>query len=288
MKTALILIIAAILLSTGMILWSTQQKVQRSDMVTTTCMTEVEPVRQMSTSQFFPSEKVHTVDVAVPVNVELDETFTGVELIGDTTLFKYIQVTVNDYRKAPGSISIKFRPLQEHGFNKEGNYFIRTWAGGDTLGRKRVAAANITARIGIGGPEPTDQRKRTFRFTGCPKIYSQTPITGSSIEWRANRVDSMWVGLNVDNFNFVTAHKAFIKLTGRADRANYKISGALLDGRELVSKEVYISGHGSTIQVFASEIFNAGNLSGAEVQLHGNPSFLKNPEVKSSVITKMK
>ena len=170
MKTGSLLIIAAISLSAGTVLWSTRQKVQRSYLASQSCLVGVEAVKQTANAQFFPSERVHRVEVTVPVNVELDETFTGVELTGDTALFRYLEVMVNGYRKASGSISVKMKPMREHGINKDGNYFSGVRYGGDSLGRKLVEEANITARIGIGTPEHADQRKRTFRFTGCPKI----------------------------------------------------------------------------------------------------------------------
>jgi len=293
MKTALILIIAAILLSTGTILWSARQKVQRAGMVMTTCMTEVEPVRQMTSSQFFPSEKVHTVDVAVPVNVELDETFTGVELIGDTTLFKYIQVTVNDYRKAPGSISVKFRPLQTRGFSKDGNYFIKTQYGGDGIARNLVAAANITARIGIGQPEDLRSSERNFHFRQCRTITTKSPLSGEFIRWETTNVDTVIAHFEVKNLNYKADlpvapdnRSNYMKLTGHVSRVNYLLYFTHLDAGELFSTETYFTSvHQSDIHVFASNIFNVNNLSDTDVKLSGNPKYRRIKAEDQSMIT---
>lgn len=282
MKLGLPVAVSAVALFSGTITWSTFITVQRDVFqLTEASLTSPEPDRREAGRFIFHSGPVTSVDVQAPVVVELDETFTGVELLGDTSAFRYLQVSVG---KGPDRILIRQAPTKivERQNRKHLVYE-------DSLATK-IKSSNIVVKIGIGKGTDKYPYQRNISFSRCKKVVANAPVHGGILLLYLKHVDSVRLNLDVQilQVNQSTfgdsTYRPHLQFSGTVKQAGYSaLEFTDLDAEQLHAREVYLKGGlMSSLRIYASEVANLTGVDRSKLHLSGNPTYTKIKEATNS------
>jgi hypothetical protein len=227
------------------------------------------PARREAGLFFYPSGPVLSVYVNLPVAVELDESFTGIELRGDTSVFKSLRTSI----LPGGHLMVGQMPVKITATPRGRSAIYE-----DTV-FQQIKAADITVRIGIGSGSAGAQSKRRFNFKNCKIIRAATPIHGTIIDMYLFKVDTVALNLNAEALDMKEQNasdwdkRPCIQLSGTVCQANFNhLKDIHLAAKNLRAKEVYISkAENALLEIQASEIANLRNLDGCTLRLDGNP-----------------
>lgn len=269
MKTGVILVAAAVALFFATMLWSVRQPVQwqgKDGQV----IPALQVSRASSTSLFYDIGQFVSCSVHIPVHVMLDESFSGVEITGDTSFSKKVKVHLPFFGHGENTskkLIIAFDEVHTSGaINYEGysEDFPKLIRQFDSI--------DITVRIGLQ-PDPAKNTDRNLDFRYAKSVNSVTAISAKKLNLSAGRGTA---DLMLDTRNLsMMAENTFVKLKGHANRACfYTVNKARLDAKELITKEVYYQGsEGSYLDVFASDIVHGYYSPTATINISGNPPY---------------
>jgi hypothetical protein len=277
MKIAILMVTTAISLFAGTVIWSARTPVERTIINKGNSVYSV-PDRKTTHSWYYQSEHAQIFNVNAPVHVELDDSFYGVELLGDTSFFKYFTIQINKNPLLRASINISTVTATIPARNVYTHQVFVPSSVTDSINNQLLNAANITIRIGIGSGSTDGERQ--FAFSACKTVTSMTPITEGRILIEAYDADSLAFHLQVKNFELYSETslknpvKHVAKLTGKTDQAHYRITGIDLQAHDLISKESYLlQCKDSNIDIFATEIANAREMVNCPLKISGNPPY---------------
>lgn len=273
--------ILAIVLFTGTIIWSSfkiiSHPVKRYD------RQEMEigqtPDRVTGNSHFFQAEYSHSIRIDAPVLVELDDSFEGVELLGDTALFSQIWVKTGKNNGLDEGIDIGVRLLNpRHLLNVDSTEDGKPTQ--DLLRRKALAQANLKVRIGVGLHTRKTPSARHFSFGHCKKISTKQPLKGSNVMMNFFMVDSLDLNLDMDQLtldfpNFSPQPFTSARLQGQCRRvaANNFFNG-VFDGSGFVVRDFYMRNIKSAdVKIHATEIARIREVEASNVVVEGNPLY---------------
>jgi hypothetical protein len=278
MKTGMSLVVTAVTLFAGTVIWSSMKPIAQKKFSMTeldiNAMEEHAADRKSNNSWYFQSEAAMFYEVSAPVQVEIDESFFGVELLGDTSLFQYLIVDVNNDKNIRRSIEVRER--------------TSAVVAGDTVKTAEnisqlLQSANITVRLGVGSGKDffdrKDSRPRTIRLTSCRNVRSATPITGKRVLVESEGIDSMFLNVDTQLFSLVTdagqkKSRQYVQLTGATGRAHYMLKETTLEADHFYSKESYLDRCSNAgIRIFAAEIVNSRRTPGCKIDISGNPVY---------------
>ena len=262
MKTGLVMVISAVALFTGTMVWgafkTVPKKVYHYDMYDPKNARMPDSVSALS--YFYNAEKFVHVNISAPVNVELDNRFNGAELRGDTSLFKYLLVSTEDneidlHLKNPGLAENKaVLDLLSH--------------------------AGITIRVGVVSGRMEGPDSRRFSFWRCKKINTIKPISGKEFNIHLSESDTVSMQMDVDNLTIdfpKLSEKApgLVHLEGNSHRvAINNFSRGTLDATRLLTKDIYVNTcKDANIRVYASDLARIRQLENFTVQVEGNPAY---------------
>lgn len=256
------MVISAVALFTGTMVWgafkTVPKKVYHYDMYDpkNARMPDSVSVR----SYFYNAEKFVHINISAPVNVELDNSFNGIELQGDTSLFKHLLVSTEN--KDIG-VHLKNPGLAE---NK---------AVLDLLSH-----AAITIRVGVVSGRMEDPDSRRFSFWRCKKINTAMPISGRAFNIHLSETDTVSLQMDVENLTIdfpKLSEKApgLVQLEGNCRRvAITNFSRGTLDTTRLLAEDVYVSNSkDASIRVYASDLARIRQVENCTVQVEGNPAY---------------
>ncbi len=275
MKLGLAMVVSAVSLFSGTVIWSTQKTVERAVYRSGNPDSRSDiPVRRSDRLFFYSIDRpLAIVNVNAPVSVELDEGFTGVELHGDTSLFSALRVTTQY-----GILNISRRPLRKT--TAQGG--SREWVVYNDSLLQQLKAADIRVRVGIGAG--ADLPKQYFDFKNCKKVSSATPVQGGFVHFNLFQVDSTQFSLRM---KAVEVHQngkpgPVLALSGSVNQLFFsQLVEGKVDTRQLHAREVYVrNAHKTDLELFATEIANLRQLDSCTVKISGNPPFTKISEVK--------
>jgi hypothetical protein len=278
MKTGMSLVVTAVTLFAGTVIWSSMKPIAQKKFsmaeLDIIAMEEHTADRKSSNSWYFQSEAAMFYSVAAPIHVVIDESFFGVELLGDTSLFQYLKVGVNNDKNIRRSIEVIGRSSMV--------------VAGDTVKtaeniNQLLRSANITVRLGVGSGKDffdhKDSRPRTISLTSCRNVQSATPITGKRVLVESEGIDSMFLNVDTQLFSLVTdagqkKSRQYVQLTGATGRAHYRLKETTLEANNFYSKESYLDlCNNAGIQIFASEIVNSRRMAGCKTDISGSPVY---------------
>ena len=214
---------------------------------------------------FYASGPIHSLIVQVPVSVELDNSFNGLELLGDTSMFKLLRISTGHGPVLIGQASTKTAHQNPNDPEERVNK--------DSLD-PRIKAANIRIRVGIG-PELA---KRRLSFNSCKKVTCVSPIQGKKVFFMLLGVDSVQLNLDVEALECMSSWgghtRPYLELSGNAGQAYfYHLENVHLSAAQLRTREAYIRGaYGSDLEIQATDIANCTILNHCSLQLTGNPT----------------
>ena len=269
------MVVSAVSLFSGTVIWSTQKTVERNIFrLETNDARWVLPGRQTGNSFFYPaSRELLSVQVNAPVTVEVDEGFSGIELLGDTSLFRGLGVSFQY-----GALHVGQRPTRKTTRQSDG---AERLVYDDSL-KQQIKAADLTVRVGIGPGAGTPRRQLDFK--NCKKVTCTTPIRGEVMQINLFRVDSANINLQVNAVELSQSGSgaAVIQLSGTAAQVFFSaFMGGRVDMKQLKASEVYVrNGHNAQLDLYASEIANLQGLDSCSVRLSGSPRYTKIREVE--------
>lgn len=262
MKTGLVMVISAVALFTGTMVWGAfklvPKKVYHYDMYDSKNARMPDSVSAQA--YFYNAGKFVHVNISAPVNVELDNSFNGAELRGDTSLFKYLLVSTEDNEI---DLHLKNPGLAE---NK---------AVLDLLGQ-----AAITIRVGVVSSRMEGPDSRRFSFWRCKKLSTLNPVSGKEFHIHLSETDTVSLQMDVDNLTIdfpKLSEKApgLVRLEGNSRRvAINNFSRGTLDATRLLTKDIYVNTcKDANIQVYAIDLARIRQLENCTVQVEGNPAY---------------
>ena len=275
MKLGLAMAILAVSLFSGTVIWSAAKTIERAVYsLEKLGLSSDTPERRSDKRFFYAADRPFPiVNISVPVSVELDEGFTGVELLGDTSLFYGLRVSTQY-----GFLNVSRQPTRKTA-GKDGSREQLVYD--DSLFQK-IKAAGIAVRIGIGAGAglPT----RHFEFKGCKYITCATPLQGRRVRLNLFRVDSAQFNLRMKAIELMQTAEAgsSLQLSGAVDQVYFRqLTEGKVDARQLYAREVYVRGaHKTDLELHASEIANLQGLDSCKVRLSGNPAYTKTKEAE--------
>lgn len=280
MKIGLLMVITAVSLFTGTVVWSTVTPVERNrNDIAKRGLDPLRPVLQTDHSYFFDIKNTAFCTVKAPVNVELDDRFTGIEIIGDTSVFKYLLVHSGQTPTNTDWVSVELMPEVLVANADETGKLLKGTIRYDTLHQYTVAAANITVRLGIGAKKKGDTNQRQMDFQHCKKVTTLTPVKGECLFINLQGIDSIMMEVDLNYLDVKSPynakdHHGYIGLKGKAERVHYYLGSTVLDARQLITTETYAPNcSNSSINIHATEIVNARYLSTCELNISGNPKY---------------
>lgn len=270
MKTGLITVVSAVTLFTGTIFWAAFTTVPRKvyHYQLNAPETAQAPDRVDAGSYFYASEKTSFISVNVPVQVELDDSFNGVELQGDTSVFRYISVKTNTGTGQQNDIQIWSIPKQMGD------------AGDNETARDILRKADVTVRIGIGSGRMPGPGYRRFSFSSCRKVSNLKPVSDHEFSINVFGTDTLWLQLNAEKLTLDFPKladdptTALVHLEGKSERvAINNFSGGTLDAAGLQTREMYMSNSKQArLYVYASDLARIRQAKNCEIQVEGNPA----------------
>lgn len=269
MKIGLILAVSAISLFSGTVIWSTQKTIERPASRADDEEKQVlQPERRSANHFFYPTGSISTLYINAPVAVELDETFTGVELYGDTSLFPKLQITDRH-----GIVNIGQRQYPK--IIGKGPGPGKRWEYPDSI-RQQIQDADIRVRVGIGNSGA--HHNRILDLKNCKNVAATTPVTGERVTLNLFQVDSTQLDLAVGGIQvYHSGGRAtfWLQLSGTADQVFFSAgSWGNVDARRLQAREVYVrNAHHVEWDLYATEIANLQGLDSCTVRLGGNPRY---------------
>ena len=278
MKIGLLMVITAVSLFTGTVVWSTVTPVERKRYdITERVKNSLKPDRKTEHAFFYQIKNTASCRVNAPVKVELDESFTGVELLGDTSVLKYLLVHTNQMSPKSDWVNIEMMPaVQIAEADAATGKIKKNTIKYDSTHQQIVAAANITVRIGIGSGEKMGIPERQLVFLGCKKVQTVTPVTGRKLLVNLGNPDSTILQLNVQylELNATGSSPKYVALRGKVDWAHYMLSFTDLYAQDLVTEESYLSRwNDSSANILATEIVNARRVKDCLLNIIGNPTY---------------
>ena len=268
------MVVAAIGLFTGTTIWAAFKTVPRKvyHYKLNAPETAQTPDRVDARSYFYASEKTSSVSVNVPVQIELDDSFNGVELRGDTSVFRYISVKTNTGTSQQKDIQVWSKPKQ----------MSDTGAGvlDNETARDILRKSDVTVRIGIGSSRMPGPGYRRFSFSSCRKVSTPKPISDHEFHINVYGTDTLWLQLNAEKLTLDfpklddDPNTAWVHLEGKSDRVainNY--SGGTLEAAGLQTREMYLSNSKQArLHVYASDLARIRQAKNCEIQVEGNPA----------------
>ena len=229
------------------------------------------PDRVDAGSYFYASEKTSYISVSIPVSVELDDSFNGVELRGDTSMFRYIQVKTNTGTGRQKNIEIWCRTLQTGD------------TGAGALDNKLVldmlSKSNVSVRVGIGSGRMPGPGYRRLSFGQCRKVSTRKPVSDTEFNISVFDTDTLWLQLNAEKLTLdfpklSDKPTAWAHLEGKSARVvinNY--SSGTLDAVGLQTREIYVSNSkDARLRVYASDLARIRHAENCEIQVEGTPA----------------
>jgi len=247
MKTGLVMVISAVALFTCTMLWGAFKEVPRNvyryDRYDSKNARTPDSVS--ARSYFYNVEKSADISISAPVNVILDNRFNGVELQGDTSLFKLLLVSIDKESKKK-EMSVRVSSIGEPEY-KTALYLL--------------SQAAITIRVGVGSGRMQGPANHRFSFWRCKKINTAMPISGKAFNFHLSETDTVSLQMDVENLTIdfpKLSEKApgLVQLEGNSHRvAINNFSRGTLDATRLLAKDVYVSNSkDASIRVYASDL----------------------------------
>ncbi|MCC6279720.1 MAG: hypothetical protein IT262_03910 [Saprospiraceae bacterium] len=281
MKSGLVMVISAVSLFTATVIWSAFKEVPhhvyRYDVKEQTKAQT--PDSTTAQSCFFQLGKIPNICmVDGPLSVELDNGFAGIELRGDTSLFKHIWV-VRD-KNTGGGIRIGIVRLNVHANEKAADSLSERLAKEDFTRREAVRKGDVTVRLGIGTVQMRGPGYRHFTFSNCKKISTPQVIRDRALNISVFQTDSVWMNLDVNELtldfpNFAVKNTQFVHLEGKSKRtAINNFSGGSLDASQMISKDLYMyNSKEANIHIYASDLARLRQMEKCNIQVEGNPPY---------------
>lgn len=280
MKTGFIMVLSALSLYVGTLFWAAFKEIPREVYrfhINDLKKANQAPDRVTADSYFYASEKSTDITISVPVPVELDNSFNGIELKGDTSMFRHLWVATPHQPGKYGGMYVGYRSIES----------------GDTtasaLNKTEVAEilrrSNVSIRVGIGSSKMPGPSTRRFSFN-CAKLSSINFIDDPNLIIHLISIDSVSLQLDVDKLTFTFYEKLatsnnWVHLEGNCKRAFIKFfDSGTLDANYLKVKDFYIDAcKDSRIHVYASDLARIRQVDNCEVEIEGNPRY-KRVEMK--------
>lgn len=280
MKTGVIMALSAVTIFTGTVVWSSfkmiahpVRKYDRAEMEKGQA-----PDRVTANSHFFESEPAHSIRIDAPVYVELDDSFDGVELQGDTALFHQIWVSTTKNVLMGKSIDIGVRllnPRQQFGVDSTDGKPTQ-----DFLRRRALAQANLKVRIGVGSYSKKTLSPRQFSINHCKKVSTLQPLKGSNMEMNFFMTDSIDIHLDANqltlNFpNFDPQPFTWVHLQGQSRRvAMNNFFNGQLDGSGFVVRDFYVRNiKNADVTIHATDLARVREIKESNLKVEGNPKY---------------
>ena len=264
------MVVSAVALFTGTIFWAAFTIVPRKlyHYQLNAPETAQAPDRVDAGSYFYASEKTSSISVNVPVQVELDDTFNGVELRGDTSVFRYISVKTNTGTGQQKDIQVWSIPKHMGD------------AGDNETARDILRKSDVTVRIGIGSGRMRGPAYRRFSFSSCRKVSTPKPVSDHEFHINVFGTDTLWLQLNAEKLTLDfpkladDPSTALVHLEGKSGRvAINNFSGGTLDASGLQTREMYMSNSKQArLQVYASDLARIRQAKNCEIRVEGNPA----------------
>jgi len=266
MKTGLVMVISAVVLFTGTMLWgafkTVPKNVYRYDKYDPKNVQMPDSVS--ARSYFYNAEKFVNIGISAPINVELDNSFNGVELRGDTSLFKHLLVSM-DKKTEQQDIDVHL--------NNPG-------AAENKAVLDLLSHAAITIRVGVSSGRMEGPANRRFSFWRCKKINTVKPVRAKEFNIYLSETDTVSLQMDVDNLTidfpkFSERATDLVHLEGNSQRVVINnFSRGTLDATRLLAKDVYVSNcKDASIRVYASDLARIRQLENCSVQVEGNPAY---------------
>ena len=276
MKTGLVTALSAVILFTGTVVWSAFKLVPQSAFK----VSELKPDRFSADTYFFNSEVPGYINVDAPAFVEIDNSFTGIELQGDTSLFSYLQVTVSTASEySQNNISIVFKSLVATGSAPDLTKEQQVTQ--DFLHLEALRKAHVVVRIGIGEKKIDPFGSLNFTFQHCKKVTTQQPLAAANLWLSIFQTDSVQMNLHAGDLtiNFpsfsVRNPPQWIKLEGKSDRvAANNFSAGVFDATGLKVRDFYMQNlKNADVRISASHLARIRQVEDCKIQVEGNPEY---------------
>ncbi len=260
------MVISAVALFTGTMVWgafkTVPRKVYHYDMYDSKNVQMPDSVSAQA--YFYNSEKSVNISISAPLNVELDNSFNGVELRGDTSLFKHLLVSM-DKTQEKQDISVHLK---------------NAGAAENKAVLDLLSHAAITIRVGVVSGRMEGPAYRRFSFWRCKKLSTLNPVSGKEFHIHLSETDTVSLQMDVDNLTIdfpKLSEKApgLVRLEGNSRRvAINNFSRGTLDATRLLTKDIYVNNcKEANIRVYAGDLARIRQLENCTVQVEGNPAY---------------
>lgn len=278
MKTGLAMAVSAILLFTGTVVWSAFKPVTRPIYYAPSRQVMAMPDRVGARTYFFESEAPVYINVDAPVFVEIDNSFTGIELQGDTSLLSYLRVS-NENMNSQNSIGIVFDYLVDNGLARDST--TEQKATQDFLHLEALRKAHVVVRIGIGAQKMNPFGSLHFTFQHCKKVTTQQTLAAANLWLSIFQTDSVQMNLRAGDLTIdfpsysVPNQSQWIKLNGESGRvAANNFSAGTFDATELKVRDFYMNNlKNADVRIFASHLARLRGVDDCNIQVDGNPEY---------------
>lgn len=269
MKTGILMVIIAIALFSGSMIWSVQADAER-DKYHLRQDSEVIEGTQSGNSRFIDCGPIASCFVTAPVNIELTDRFSGIQITGDTALIN--DIVVSKAKMPSGSNNVWIGIIKE-GVEKSGKV---NFEDASSALFKKIEAGDITITIGNANQPQEDNY---MKFNNCKKVISRNTITGNYFISQFNQTDSIYLEVNVknlmlENFGGNAESKRTMILKGKAEKARITAHQSSLNAAGLEVKDLYLKDcSNAQLDVFCTFILNAKLLNNCKLNFQGNPPY---------------
>lgn len=280
MKTGLVTAISAVVLFSGTMVWSAFQLVPTRvyDYDAEKRNPGQWPDRTSANTYFFDSKDPLYVNVHAPVHVELTDDYNGVELLGDTTLFKYLKVTTYKLNHE-NSIEIALKYVSNNELAQTDSTAGQK-ATQDFLRREALRHSNVVVRIGTRHGKPALSGSRHFSFQDCKSVRTLQSLRAANLWLSFIETDSAKVQLQADNLTvafpeFTSENRQWIKLEGESGRvAANNFSAGTFDASDLKVRDFYMHNlHRADVRISASHLARIRRVEDCKILVEGNPEY---------------
>ena len=278
MKTGLVTAISALILFTGTVVWSAFKLVPWSTSQSEFKVTRLIPDRVSTNAWFFNSEIPANVYVDAPVFVEIDNSFAGIELQGDTSLFSYLLLTVSTASEySPNNVSIIFKSLVATGSARD--LTKEQQEAQDFTHMEALRNAHVVVRIGVQKMKMLGTPN--FSFQHCKKVTTLQPLTTANLGLSIFQTDSVQMNLHTGDLtiNFPTFSLRnppnWVKLEGESSRvAATNFSTGVFNATGLKVRDFYMQNlKNADVRISASHLARIRQVENCKIQVDGNPQY---------------
>lgn len=274
MKKGWVMALTGVSLFAGTVTWSAFKKVSAyGKTVSNIELGKNKPDHQERARLFFDTQAPYSISVEAPVEVELVPGFNGVELLGDTSLMRTLNVSTG-WSNGATSVDIGVYRLEEDGSTNLYQTDSPEWIA--------LREAHIVVRIGLGDDDSRQWEHRDLTFTGCSRVKTSSPLKATDMYLSFFKTDSAQVNVQVDNLYVYFLSQAFkstdlIKLEGHCDRILVeRLVGGTFDATALDARDFYIQRlKDANVRIRASRLAHGRDIENCKIEVEGNPTFKK-------------